>query len=547
MSQAASPDARRSADETGPTTADRATRPPRPQRWLEWLRRIPPEALMIGFALFAILAVFAAADPVARVTSSTAPFTDEAWNLVNARNFVQLGTWSTDEWNLHLVNLPFSLLEVIVFKLFGVGLVQARLAMIGCVSLTAAALVWGLRGVVDRTSAAFAGLAFGFSGLILFYGRMAFLEDLVVLGLTVGVLVLARENRLNLRGGILSGFCFAVAIGSKPSALFAVVGIIVAMAAFWGRRDPGMRRWIVGSVGVIVACGLLWLVVVGLPNQAALAVDVKIWPPYKWNLTPGALIVSTGGYLIGRNDNLYSFLLLPLIVLGFGGLVSLVALRKRLGETQARLAAAAFGWAAFGFGILMIVSYRPDRYVVPLVPSLAILAAIGLNVFLGWLRERRAEGAEVDAAVADGAAADQITEDGAATHLSNKPIRLAPGVVAVVAILLAVAPGLAWYGNWARKATYETVAIQNQFAEVVPPGEIVAGGNVALFLMRSEAKTVIVGLANNGDLYAQGTRWYLLSVDAAAPTGVPDSVWAARERVACATWRGGQTCLFHLP
>lgn len=541
MSQAASPDARRSTDETRPTTANGAARLPRGQRWLEWLRQIPPEALLIGFALFAILAVFAAADPVARVTSSTAPFTDEAWNLVNARNFVQFGTWSTDEWNLHLVNLPFSLLEVIVFKLFGVGLVQARLAMIGCVSLTAAALVWGLRGVIDRISAAFAGLAFAFSGLILFYGRMAFLEDLVVLGLTVGVLVLARGNRLNLRGGVLSGFCFAVAIGSKPSALFAVVGIIVAMAAFSGWRDSGMRRWIAGSVGVIVACGLIWLVVVGLPNQAALVIDVKIWPPYKWNLTPGALIVSTGGYLIGRNDNLYSFLLLPLIVLGFGGLVSIVALRKRLGEAQARLAAAAFGWAAFGFGILMIVSYRPDRYVVPLVPSLAILAAIGLDVFLAWLRERRAAGAD----------ADPIAEDGAATRPPGRRIRLTPGAVAGavagMAILLAVAPGLAWYGNWARHATYETVAIQKQFAGAVPPGEIVAGGNVALFLMRSEAKTVIVGLANNGDLYAQGTRWYLLAVDAAAPVGVADSVWAARERVMCATWRGGQTCLFHLP
>jgi len=543
LSQAASPNARRSAPESGHPASESATQP-RPQRRLEWLRQIPPEALMIGFALFAILTVFAAADPVARVTSSTAPFTDEAWNLVNARNFVQLGTWSTDEWNLHLVNLPFTLLEVVVFKLFGVGLVQARLAMIGCVSLTAAALVWGLRGVLDRTSAAFAGLAFGFSGLILFYGRMAFLEDLVVLGLTVGVLVLARGNRLNLRGGMLSGLCFAVAIGSKPSALFAVIGILVAMAAFSGWRDSGMRRWIAGSVGVIVAAGLLWLVVVGLPNQAALAIDVKIWPPYKWNLTPDALIVSTGGYLIGRNDNLYSFLLLPLIVLGFGGLVSVVALRKRLGEAQARLAAAAFGWAAFGFGILMIVSYRPDRYVVPLVPSMAILAAIGLNVSLGWWRERRAE---ANAAAADGAAADAIAEEGAATRSSDKPIRLAPGAVAAVAILLAVAPGLAWYGNWARKATYETVAIQNQFADVVPPGEIVAGGNVALFLMRSEAKTVIVGLANNGDLYAQGTRWYLLAVDATAPVGVPDSVWAARERVECATWRGGQTCLFHLP
>ena len=536
MSQAVSPNARPSAGETARPSTQRTPRAPRRLRWPDWLRNIPPEAALVGLALFAILALFAAADPVTRVTNSTAPFTDEAWNLVNARNFVQLGTWSTDEWNLYLVNLPFSLLEATTFELLGVGIVQARLAMTICVSLTAFALVWGLRGVVGRTCATFAGLAFGFSGLVLFYGRLAFLEDLVVLGLTLGVLVLARDTRLNLRGGLLSGICFAAAIGTKPSALFAVVGIIAAMGAVWGWRDSGMRRWIAGSVGVIVACGLLWLVVIGLPNQAALAIDVKIWPPYKWNLTPATLIVSTGGYLIGRNDNLYSYALLPLIGLGFGGLLSIVALRKRLGQTQARLAVAAFAWAAFGFGILMVVSYRPNRYVVPLVPSMAILAAIGLNLLLAWLRERLATRTET------GRAADSD----AAAAPSDRRRRPMPGAVATVAIILAVAPGLAWYGNWARGARYDLVAIQNQFADAVPPGQIVAGGSSALFLMRSKAKTVIVGLANTGDIYAQGARWYLLPVDATAPEGVPDSVWEARERATCANWRGGEMCLFHL-
>ena len=110
-----------------------------------------------------------------------------------------------------------------------------------------------------------------------------------------------------------------------------------------------------------------------------------------------------------------------------------------------------------------------------------------------------------------------------------------------------MAPGLAWYGNWARHATYDLVAIQNQFADAVPPGQMVAGGNSALFLMRSKAKTVVVGLhANEGDLYAQGARWYLLSDKDPDPTDVPNSVWAARERVMCASWRGGTVCLFHL-
>jgi hypothetical protein len=90
------------------------------------------------------------------------------------------------------------------------------------------------------------------------------------------------------------------------------------------------------------------------------------------------------------------------------------------------------------------------------------------------------------------------------------------------------------------------VGIQNQFADVVPSGQIAAGNLSALFLMRSSATTIIVGLANNGDVYAEGARWYLEPIDATAPLGVPDPVWAARVRVVCASWRGGQSCLFHL-
>jgi len=512
------------------------------RRRLGSIGRIPPEAILVGLGLFAVLAAFAAADPVTKVTDSVAPFTDEAFNVVNARNFVQLGAWSTDEWNLHLVNLPFSLLEALTFQLIGVGIVQARLAMILCVSLTAAALVWGLRGVVGRTCATFAGLAFGFSGLILFYGRLAFLEDLVVLGLTLGTLVLARDSRLSLRGGIVSGMCYAVAIGAKPSALFAVVGILATIGAVWGWRDSRIRRWLAGTSAAIALAGLVWTIAIWLPNQAAVAIDLRIWASFQWNLTPVGLFDPIKAYLTGKSDHLFGFLLLPLIGLGFAGLLTIVALRKRLDETQARLAVAAFGWAAFGFGILMIASYRPNRYVVPLVPSLAILAAIGLNLFVTWLRDRIAARAEVP----------RVAETAADRVRGGRSRRLAPGAAAFVAIVVAIAPGLAWYGNWARQATYDLVAIQNQFADAVPPGQIVAGDDAALFFLRSKARTFILDQANKGDIYAQGARWYLLKADAAnpndaaIPNGVPDSVWAARERVTCASWRGGTECLFHL-
>jgi hypothetical protein len=544
------------------------------------VRSVPPEAILVGFALFATLTFLAAADPVMKITDSIAPFTDEAGNWVNARNFAQLGTWSTDQWNLYLVNLPFSLLEAAVFKIFGVGLVQARMAMIASVSLTAFALVWGLRGITGRVTATFAGLAFGFSGLILFYGKLAFLEDLVVLGLTLGTLVLARQGRLTFRSGLLTGVFYAVAIGTKPSALFAIAGILLALALVWGWRDPNMRRWLAGCGAVIAAAGLAWVLIVWLPNRNAVATDIQIWPPYTWNVTPVALFDSVKAYLTGKSDHIFGPLLLPLIGLGVAGLLSIVAFRKRLSEVQARVAVAAFAWALFGFGVLMIVSYRPNRYVVPLVPSLAILAAIGLHLFGCWLRERlsartvAAPAGELPAAGAGpavgelpatgalpaggAAAAAEEPEAAEQPEAAERPAsrgsraqgraRWAPSLLAAVAIVVSIGPGLVLYGGWARNATHVMVTFQDRYSNTVPAGQTVTGSaDVALFFMRTKADTVLHGLANGGDLYAQGVRWYLQTIGSGAPEGVPADVWATRDRVFCTTeWRGYETCLFHL-
>jgi hypothetical protein len=43
--------------------------------------------------LFVVLAAFIAVDPPTGFTSSSSPFTDEAWDIINARNFVLFGHW----------------------------------------------------------------------------------------------------------------------------------------------------------------------------------------------------------------------------------------------------------------------------------------------------------------------------------------------------------------------------------------------------------------------------------------------------------------------
>jgi len=488
-------------------------------------RRVPLEAVLVGLGLFLLLAVFVAADPPSHVTFSTSPFTDEAFNTVNARNFVQLGRWSTDEWNLYLVNLPFSLVEAVWFRLVGVGIVQARLVAIACVSLSATALVWGIRGAVDRRAAAFAGIAFAASGLILVYGRLAFLENMVVLGLVLGSVVLARDERLGFRWGIVSGVCYAVAIGAKPSAAFAVAGILVAVAIL-ASHDHASRRWVAGALTAIAVPGLLWATVIWLPNRDVIALDLKIWAPENLNFAPLGMLKSAWHYVINDNDHIYGTLLGPLLGLGAAGFFTVAFQRRRLTRSQARLALVAIGWLAAGFGVLLIASYRPNRYAVPLVPPLAILAALGIQLASAWLVERRP-----GAGLASG--------------------RWMAGALVLAVTVATAAPGLAWYASWAHGATYNLPDIQARFASAVPAGERVAGRESALFLMRSDAVTLITqpggGPANQGNLYAQGVRWYVLPADDPPPPGVSAAIWASRQSVECAEYGGVRECLFHVP
>ncbi len=122
-------------------------------------------------------------------------------------------------------------------------------------------------------------------------------------------------------------------------------------------------------------------------------------------------------------------------------------------------------------------------------------------------------------------------------------------VVAVTAV--AVAPGLLWYSSWARHATYTMPAAEASLADAVPDGQRVAGTESAIFLLRSHAITLLTqrvgGVANDGNLYAQGVRYYLVPAADPPPKGVPDATWTARQRIFCAVYGGVNQCLYRLP
>jgi 4-amino-4-deoxy-L-arabinose transferase-like glycosyltransferase len=467
--------------------------------------------------VLALLGAFVLRDPAAHVTASSAPYTDEAWDLINARNFVLLGRFSTDDWNLHLVNLPYSAVQALVFTVAGVGMAQGRAVSIAAVALTMAALGWGLRRPLGGQAAVLAALAYGTSALVLYYGRLAFLEPMVALGLTIGgLLALRAEAAASGRWGLVAGLALALAVGTKPSAAFAVAGMLVGIAAI-GRRSPEVRRWLAGAILTISAAGLAWVVLIGVPNQAAIATDLRIWPAEKI-LGPLATMIQRILVFPLHNDH-FVLLAAPLIVFGVLGWAASVRLRHRLDGASRILLGAATGWAIAGLGILALVPYRPNRYEVPLLPALAILGAIGWAVVRPRLdRNRRLR--------------------------SN-----ALGVVVAGAVAL---PGLLLFASWMSTTTSTLPAIQASVRAILPPDAAVQGDLTPAFALQAPVVVLVSHgstQVNPGDLYvSRGVRWYLGAAGSApAWATLHAAAWSDRTVRFCAPWAGQNVCLSQLP
>jgi len=182
-----------------------------------------------------------------------------------------LGHWSIDDWNLHLVSVPYSLIHAAVFVLVGPGIIQARLVEIVVTALTTALVVLGLSRAVGPGPATIGGLAFGTSALVLYYGRLALLEPLVALGLTAcAVFLTTGSDRRPVVAGILAGAGLAVAIGTKLLAMPSGGGLLLAAALMSWDRPPARIRF-VSAVATSIVAALAWLVVVGLPHGAQVA------------------------------------------------------------------------------------------------------------------------------------------------------------------------------------------------------------------------------------------------------------------------------------
>ena len=371
------------------------------------------------------------------------------------------------------------------------------------------------RGVLGSAAGFVAGLAFATTGLVLAYGRLVFLEPLVVACLAVAIVLMVRPTRRPRISGLLVGIALVAAIGAKLLALPAAVAILAGGAWLARGREAGSPafRWIIAGIAMVA---IPWAGMI-LVRSDEVMLAASTLPALEMPSGVRELLGRVKAYLLGGSDNAF-LLSLPLLALALAGTLAGVASFRTASRRSQALLIAAAGWALLTLAELAVVTYRPNRYFVAALPALALLGAFAVPPAI------RAMGALP---------------------------RVGRGIAVAAGLALLCGPGLVATGPLSPLPPSTITGIQERIARMLPPGETVYGGLAATVAMTAAVPIIIpwpVEGFNDGDLYqTRGVRWMIAVGDTRPPwmTAHQDA-WDARTIVGCEDWGENEFCVVHL-
>jgi hypothetical protein len=334
--------------------------------------------LLLAAVVVGLLAPFVGADPAPELTFSNARDTDEGFNLANARQQALFGEFATGDVDRSLTNGAYSAIAAGVFRVAEPTLATGRAISVAAIALAVLLLAVGLAEPLGAPAALLAAAALAGANLALEYGRLGMVEPTLVALLT-GAFVLAVRavGRRSAGTGAGAGLLLAAAVSVKAIAVVPLAAILaVLLGSALARRD---RRGVLAglaALGALAAAAAAWVLLVALPNLERLRIALAIWPTVRYPRTPMGVLERLGDYA-GASDHALGRSA-PLLVAALVGLAALVWRWRSLDGT-ARDALVMAGLWGFGLWLAIAVGdYSPNRYVVPALPGLAVLAGFGL-------------------------------------------------------------------------------------------------------------------------------------------------------------------------
>ena len=486
--------------------------------------------LLIAALAIVLRGIFPLSDPPWRTSVGVVWHDEGAWTH-NARNMALFGSWETDRWNPMYLAPVFNALEYLCFRLFGVGLWQARLVsqVLGVASVL---LVAGaVRLAAGRTAGLMAGALTASNFVWVIWNRAALLETTMVVPMTAALYACARADRAAgsraaAWGALAAAFAVTAFFAKAAAAFFPAALVLVAAAGLWNAsRTRGPRAALNGNAhtGVVVGLAVSALV-------AAVVFVIPYWTEFKfynWQMSVTRKPTYTLGAFVDRASWLpvvHDFFTRQwmVLLLALGALFSTLARWHRAAAAE-RLAVA---WILVGCAELIVHDVGNERRFVFLVPPLIVLAAVVLG------RERRLLAPEAaGVGMRHLAAASPLVLyglyalAGAAARVGFDG-RISPGVRlgAAAAVLMAVALFATWprparfmargrwsprasvllltiimagdlasFVHWAAGRTAHNYEAMRHVAIWLPPGTLVHGKLANGLALESRIKPVFVG------------------------------------------------------
>jgi hypothetical protein len=436
-------------------------------------RRAIPVPLIGGLLLaamaVALLAPFASVDPPGGLSNSNAPWTDEGFNLANARNLALFGRFGMDDIDRSLSNGAYSGLAALVFSVTGPSIPAGRWISIAATAAAVLLFAVGLARPLGTRAALLAAATLGGCQLLLQYGRLAFVEPLTVALLAGALVLVARApERPSPPAGASAGLLVAAAISVKAIAVVPgaiLLGVPLALG-LW-RRDRAAVRMLLAAIAALVLAAVGWALLVALPNLDRLRVALRIWPAVAYPVTPAALVRRLGAYAADSDGALPRAA--PLLAAAAAGLAACAATWRSLPRARRDLLAIGALWGVGAWAAIAVGDYAPNRYIIPALPGLAVVAGFGLAA----LADRLAALASARRAAAPGGRAAGL-----------------PRLVAAVLAAAVAAPGVASHVRSASAAGDQLSAGQRQLAAAVPDGAVVFGSYGPTMLFETGSKLV---------------------------------------------------------
>jgi len=167
---------------------------------------------------------------------------DEGVWAHNARNFVLFGQPIIDDFTQPLFAVPLNTLShIFSFKLFGVGLAQARITSVLAGWLTLVFLFVFLSKAWNRKAAIICVLILGLNNAFFTYNRLAINVSLLSLFLLLSFICWhkGRDNRFFF---LLSGICFGLAVLSKVTAIYSGLAFLLLWLFEYVRKEIKLRN-----------------------------------------------------------------------------------------------------------------------------------------------------------------------------------------------------------------------------------------------------------------------------------------------------------------